>query len=151
MGAATSILIGGLGTVKNLHGMVLDSPFSDAKTMIADLMNHQAGFPKFLIKAALLPIGSTIKSKTGHAALDVSPIDVVSLVDVPAYYMVASGDFIARPERVKELFENHKHSRKELLEMVGEHNDFRSDFDIKKAIDFINVEWEKVFEIKVKS
>ena len=104
-----------------------------------------------MIKAALLPIGSTIKTKTGHAALDVSPIDVVSLVDVPAYYMVANGDFIARPERVKELFENHKHSRKELLEMVGEHNDFRSDFDIGKAIGFINGEWERTMELRAKS
>lgn len=73
MGAVTAISYAHSKGGKGSAGMVLDSPFTSVKEMvfllfkkIPDLMAEMnPNMPKFMVKAALIPIGGTIKSKTG--------------------------------------------------------------------------------------
>ena len=76
MGAVTSILFAHHNNDIDIQGMVLDSPFTETKTMICDLISSRASVPRFLIKTALIPIGSTIKAKTGYDVLANNPIDI---------------------------------------------------------------------------
>ena len=76
MGAVTSILFAHHNNDIDIQGMVLDSPFTETKTMICDLISSRASVPRFLIKTALIPIGSTIKTKTGYDVLGNNPIDI---------------------------------------------------------------------------
>lgn len=140
MGAVTALLYtSDSNFTLPIQGMVLDSPFSDTTQMIADVMNHQTGIPKFMIKTALMPIGSSIKSYTGEDVMSVSPISVVQDVKVPAFYMVAKNDTVARLERVQKLYEKHDgKGNKYFLKMEGEHNDFRSYADNEKALKFLS-------------
>ena len=80
MGAVTSILFSHHNKDIDIQGMVLDSPFTETKTMICDLISSRASVPRFLIKTALIPIASTIKTKTGYDVLSNNPIDLAESV-----------------------------------------------------------------------
>ena len=103
MGAATAIHFSAGLPVSQVRGLVLDSPFSDAKTMVKDVL-AESGVPRLITSVCLLPMASTIKDKTGYDVLENSPLEVTSQIQIPALVMVADKDTITRPERVKEIF-----------------------------------------------
>lgn len=133
MGAVTSILFAHHSHDIDIQGMVLDSPFTETKTMICDLIQSRASVPRFLIKTALLPIASTIKTKTNYDVLNNNPIDMAGSVGMPVYVFVAKDDVISRPERVEQMF-NKFTSRQKVFEVIdGEHHTYRDDDVVLKA------------------
>lgn len=103
MGAATAIHYCSELNTTHVRGLVLDSPFSDAKTMIKDALAED-GIPRLVTSLCLLPIASTVKDKTGFDVLDNSPLMAASKIRVPTLMMVAKNDTVTRPERVEEIF-----------------------------------------------
>jgi alpha-beta hydrolase superfamily lysophospholipase len=104
MGAATAIRYCAAFGEEVIKGLVLDSPFSDAKTMICDILAEEKNMPRFLTSLCLLPIGSTLKEETGCDVLDNAPVELAKLVRVPALVMVGNDDTVTLPERVHEVF-----------------------------------------------
>ena len=104
---------------------------------ICDLMGHQTGMPGFLIRAALLPLGSSIKSNTGYDVLGVSPIEKAPECTIPAFFISAKDDKISLPSRVKKLYEAYGSDIKELEVVEGEHAHDRPHETILKGIEFL--------------
>ena len=61
MGAVTSLLHGDRDP--SIAGMVLDSPFSDMKTLVNELAKSYTKIPSFLVSGAMKLIRNTIKNK----------------------------------------------------------------------------------------
>ena len=75
MGAVTSLLHGDRDP--SIGGMVLDSPFSNMKTLVSELAKQYTKIPSMLVSGALQLIRSTIKSKANFDIMNLSPIDHV--------------------------------------------------------------------------
>lgn len=105
MGAATAIRYCSQISGDFVKGLVLDSPFSDAKEMICDLLS-EGNVPRFVTSLCLLPIGSTLKEKTGYDVLDNRPLDLATDIRVPAIVMVGEKDTLTKPEKVKSIYDS---------------------------------------------
>jgi len=139
MGAVTAIMYAHefKEAASVLLALVLDSPFSDAKTMIADLLtSHSPNLPRFLISSFLFPISQTLKSQTGYPVLSSSPRLLVSELSIPSIYIVAKEDKISLPSRVQELHDKHKGVKK-LLIIEGEHNSWRDHETIDSVVEWL--------------
>ena len=104
MGAATAIRYCSQLAGEFIKGIVLDSPFSDAKTMIADVL-AEGNVPRFVTSLCLLPISSTLMEKTGVDVLDNSPLELAPGIKVPAFVMVGNQDTLTKPERVRIIYQ----------------------------------------------
>lgn len=133
MGAVTSILFAHHSHDIDIQGMVLDSPFTETKTMICDLITSRASIPRLLIKTALLPISSTIKSKTNYDVLSNNPIEYAGSLHTPVYMFVSKDDVIARPDRVEQMFKKFSSRDKIFDKIEGEHHSYREDEVIQKV------------------
>lgn len=103
MGAATAIHFSAGMPMSQIRGLVLDSPFSDAKTMVKDVL-AESGIPRLVTSVCLMPLASTIKDKTGFDVLENSPLEIANKIQIPSLVLVADKDIITKPERVKEIF-----------------------------------------------
>ena len=97
MGAVAAILYCNLEHRQLISGMVLDSPFTTAKTMLCDLVSEEVGVPRFLTKTALFVIQSNIETLTGVDSLGLKPREMVQNLRVPACFMIARGDKLVLP------------------------------------------------------
>jgi alpha-beta hydrolase superfamily lysophospholipase len=61
MGAVTSLLYGDRDP--SIGGMVLDSPFSNMKTLVTELAKTHTKIPSFLVSGAMKLVRNTIKGK----------------------------------------------------------------------------------------
>ena len=137
MGAVTAIWYDALHKNQEVQGIVLDSPFTEAKTMLCDLMTSRTKIPRFLLQGALIPIGSTIKSKTGYDVMENNPIDSAWRVTVPVYCFVGKDDVIARPERIRQMFVKLGSRIKHMEVVEGEHNSYRDDPIVLQALTWL--------------
>ena len=137
MGAVTAILYDSFHKNQEVQGMVLDSPFTEAKTMLCDLMTSRTKIPRFLLQGALIPIGSTIKSKTGFDVLENNPIEYAYRVTTPVYCFVGKDDVISRPDRVRQMFTKFGSRVKHMEVIDGEHNSYRDDPIVAAAFAFL--------------
>lgn len=113
MGAVTAILHLSKNLARNpVEGVVLDSPFTTAKTMICDRLYHDSGIPRFLTKGALFPIQSTIHGETGVDVLGIKPRKLVKTLSTPACFMVAVDDKMVDPPKFKAMFDRYKTHKK---------------------------------------
>ena len=138
MGAVTSILFAHHHYHDiEVQGMVLDSPFTEAKTMICDIVATNSKMPRFLIKGALIPISNTIRSKTKYDVLSNNPIEIVSKVRTPTYIFVGKDDKVTKPDRVKQMFDKLGSGVKHFEVIDGEHNSYREDETVINAMKWL--------------
>jgi pimeloyl-ACP methyl ester carboxylesterase len=137
MGAVTCILYDSYHKNQEVQGIVLDSPFTETKTMLCDLMTSRTKIPRFLLHGALIPIGSTIKTKTGYDVLENNPIESAYRVTVPVYCFVGRDDTISKPERVRQMFVKFGSIRKQFELVDGEHNSYRDDPVVLQALNWL--------------
>lgn len=104
MGAATVIRYCSELAEPFVKGIILDSPFSDVKTMICDVLS-EGNVPRFVTSLCLLPISSTLKDKTGIDVLENSPLQLAPEIRIPSFVMVGNQDTLTKPERVREIFD----------------------------------------------
>lgn len=78
----------------------------------------------------------TAKNKTGSDLTQVKPIEWVSSLNLPVFFMVGKEDNLAKPYRVKELFDKYGGEDKQFYLIEGTHQSVRDQTVIKKAVAF---------------
>jgi len=95
MGAVTALLHGDRDP--SIGGMVLDSPFSNLRTLCDELAASHSKVPKFLVGAAMAFVGKTIKKKAGFDLNKLTPITHVKECFIPALFAAGEHDEFIRP------------------------------------------------------
>lgn len=81
--------------------------------MIYDIVTFNKNIPLCFINIILYFLLKTIKSKTGVDLSEIKPIELVTQIEVPCFFIVAHDDTISRPDKVKDLFLKLKSKDKE--------------------------------------
>ncbi len=79
----------------------------------------------------------TIKKKTGVNLFKIKPIKCVGEINLPGFFLVCKGDIIARPDKVKNLYNKYKGKWKEFHLIPGEHQTQRENTILVTAIYFL--------------
>ena len=133
MGAVTCLLHGDRDPT--IGGMVLDSPFSNMKTLVKELAKTEVNVPGFLLSIALSAVARSVKSRA-HFDLDkLSPIDHVEKCYIPAMFATGKHDHFIPPHHTKALFNKYA-GDKELIMFDGDHNDNRPESFFNDAVFF---------------
>ena len=89
MGAVTALMMS--EWENNITGMVLDSPFSDLKTLAVELCKgYKSHLPTVIVKTGLKMIRRSVKKRAKFDIYKVSPILQVADIKIPALFMVAT-------------------------------------------------------------
>lgn len=88
-----------------VDGIVLDSPYSDLRELIADQLAEYS-VPRFVSAYGIMPILSgTIKEKAGIEVLDnPPPKSFCDSVRMPVFIMVGECDKLTKPVEVEEMY-----------------------------------------------
>jgi len=73
MGAVTALMHADRDP--SIAGLVLDSPFSNLRTLAEDLCKKHSSIPKFVMSAAMVFIKSTIKDKAKFDLDKLNPLE----------------------------------------------------------------------------
>ena len=99
MGAVTSLLH--RDRDPSIGGMVLDSPFTNLRTLSEELARMHTKIPKWVGSVAMSFLKKTIKKKAGFDLQNLSPIDHVDRCFIPAYFTAAHGDDFIQPHHTQ--------------------------------------------------
>ena len=136
MGAVTALLHGDRDP--SIAGLVLDSPFSNLRTLCNELASHHAHVPAFLVGAAMAIVGSTIQNRAGFDVNELTPITHVNECFIPALFATGEQDDFIKPHHTDALYEAYA-GDKNLIKFQGDHNSVRPDFFKNSAtIFFVN-------------
>ena len=78
----------------------------------------------------------TVKKKTGNDLSLVKPIDWVEAVKLPVFFIVGKEDNLAKPTRVKSLFDKYGGENKQFFLVEGTHQSSRDAVVVQKAVAF---------------
>lgn len=78
----------------------------------------------------------TAKKKTGNDIAKVKPIDWVKVLKHPVLFMVGKEDNLAKPMRVKQVFDNYGGEDKQFYLVEGTHQTARDEVIVRKAVSF---------------
>ena len=95
MGAVTSLLHGDRDP--SIGGMVLDSPFTNLKSLSQELSRMHTKIPKWVGNMGISILKRTIKKKAGFDITNLSPIDHVDRCFIPAFFAAACDDSFILP------------------------------------------------------
>jgi pimeloyl-ACP methyl ester carboxylesterase len=110
MGAVAALLLGPRLQAGLCQGLVLDSPFSSTKEMVArgdQLYNVLESVPNFVLYLLFMPLGTKIKEVTGHDVLEIDISALVKQLALPAYFIVGHRDKVAGCKHVAGLFDSY--------------------------------------------
>lgn len=124
MGAATALLHGDRDPT--IGGMLLDSPFSNLRTLCDELAYNHCSVPGFMVGAAMAMVGSTILEKAGFDVSWLTPITHVGECYIPALFCTGEQDTFIDPHHCEALHEAYA-GEKKLVRFEGDHNSTRSD------------------------
>ena len=105
MGAVTALLHGDRDP--SIAGIVLDSPFSNLKTLVTELGATHTKIPKILISTAMGLVRSSIRSRANFDCYDLKPIDHVKKCFIPALFATGKQDDFIKPHHTQELYEKY--------------------------------------------
>lgn len=138
MGATTALLHADRDP--SIAGLVLDSPFSDLKTLCEELVDTYTNnrIPRWLVGIALHMVRNSIKQHASFDINDLSPIQHVKSSFIPALFTAAQDDNFILPHHTKELHQEYA-GDKNFVMVDGDHNSQRSKFFMDSvAIFFFN-------------
>ena len=133
MGAVTALLHGDRDP--SIAGMVLDSPFSNLRTLCDELATSHSKVPKFLVSAAMSFVKKTIQKKAGFDLNKLTPITHVKECFIPALFATGEQDDFIKPHHCESLHEAYA-GDKNLIKFPGDHNSSRPDFFNNSAVIF---------------
>jgi acetyl esterase/lipase len=133
MGAVTALLHGDRDP--SIAGMVLDSPFSNLRTLCDELAADNSRVPKFLVSTAMSFVKKTIMKKAGFDLNKLSPITHVKECFIPALFCTGEQDDFIKPRHTDKLFEAYA-GDKNLIKFEGDHNSSRPEFFNNSAVIF---------------
>ena len=123
MGAVTAMLYASKNPF-NIKKMVLDSPFSNFKKLVKEIVNSRTGLPEFLYGSVLTKIESDILKKTSKNLMEIDlkkNISSKGMQNIPCLFLISKEDKLVHPSHVEELYESHK-GQKKILYLEGSHN-----------------------------
>eukprot|EP01064_Diplonema_japonicum_P027658 TRINITY_DN4043_c2_g1_i1.p1 TRINITY_DN4043_c2_g1~~TRINITY_DN4043_c2_g1_i1.p1 ORF type:complete len:486 (+),score=148.43 TRINITY_DN4043_c2_g1_i1:81-1460(+) len=134
MGAVTSIMYASKDPT--IAGIVCDSPFSSLPDLMQELVLTQKPWvPKFLLKAAINSMRSTITKKVGFDIHDLNTIKYASSSDVPALLAHAKDDLLV-DQRHSKLVQQAYQGECALMGFEGGHNTDRPEFFLDAVTTF---------------
>ena len=133
MGAATSLLHGDRDPT--IGGMLLDSPFSNLRTLCDELAYNTCKVPSFMVGAAMALVSSTIREKADFDVAQLTPITHVGDCYIPAIFATGEQDTFIAPHHCDALYEAYA-GEKQLVKFEGTHNSERSDFFKQSSTNF---------------
>eukprot|EP00826_Nyctotherus_ovalis_P015261 TRINITY_DN14323_c0_g1_i6.p1 TRINITY_DN14323_c0_g1~~TRINITY_DN14323_c0_g1_i6.p1 ORF type:complete len:226 (-),score=68.08 TRINITY_DN14323_c0_g1_i6:64-741(-) len=123
MGAVTALLH--CERDPGIAGMVLDSAFSDLRKLISYIGGVlMPRTPTFVCSLLIWFVKRSVRSRANFNIDDVTPLNCVENIAVPAQFIVANGDTFVPPEQGIELYERYG-GLKSLLRIPGNHNSDR--------------------------
>ena len=123
MGAVTAIIYASKFP-NNVRKMVLDSPFSNFKQLVKEIVNSRTGLPEFLYGSVLSKIEANIQKKTTHNLMEIdlkANIIRKGMENIPALFLISKDDKLVLPSHVDTLYEAHP-GQKRLIYLEGSHN-----------------------------
>jgi esterase/lipase len=120
-----------------VNSMVLDSPFSDIKVMVQDVVYENFKIPGALVNPILSFLSSTIKKKVNFDILELKPVKFAETCSVPCMFIIGKHDRLVFPKRVKEIFDAYKGNRKHLVYSDGDHASTREEEVFDQCYSFI--------------
>lgn len=120
-----------------VNSMVLDSPFSDIKVMVQDVVYENFKIPGALVNPILSFLSSTIKKKVNFDILELKPIEFAKTCSVPCMFIIGKHDHLVLPKRVKEIFQAYKGKKKHIVQSEGDHASSREEEVVEQCYDFI--------------
>lgn len=137
MGAVTALLHADRDP--SIAGMVLDSPFSNLKSLTKELASvHAKNVPGFVLSAAKSMIRKTIKKKANFDSNELDPLKHVDQCFIPALFVAGQEDTFINPNHARILFEKYA-GDKNIIIVEGDHNSERPQFMLDSvAIFFYN-------------
>lgn len=135
---------------RNIRGVVLDSPFTDAHRLIHDVMTKSMGISKIVASMALVFVSRSINSHVKHDVLgDNKPIKLIGSLKTDALFIIGEKDIMVNVDKFKEMFDlcESEHKSLRYMQETG-HADCRKEEDIHFAYNFLHQTHKKVKELK---
>jgi pimeloyl-ACP methyl ester carboxylesterase len=123
MGAVTALMYAECDP--SISGMILDSAFSDLRKLIAYIGGIlMPRTPNFVRSTLIWFVKRSVKTRANFNIDDVTPLNHVENITIPAQFIVANGDTFVPPVQGIELYEKYG-GLKTLLKVAGNHNSDR--------------------------
>jgi pimeloyl-ACP methyl ester carboxylesterase len=137
MGAVSSLRYAEMDP--NIKAIVLDSPFSSFPNLCGEILSNKFYIPNMVSSVLISMARDRILQRVENFDInDFVPYSNAKKVQVPTIMIHGKQDSLVSVEHSKIIFEKlHKNTYKKLLEVEGEHNDCRSQEDVKIIRDFI--------------
>lgn len=139
MGAATAILRASKD--RCLSACVLDSAFTDLRTVAADLASETL-IPQFALNLGIDALRRDVESRAGFDLESVLPIRSAPKAKCPALFAVAFDDSFVRPHHTKALHDAWG-GEPTLRSFAGGHNGERPQWFLLEAARFLKVQCEQ--------
>ena len=120
-----------------VNSMVLDSPFSDIKVMVQDVVYENYKIPGALVNPILSFLSSTIKKKVNFDILELKPLEFAKTCSVPCMFIIGKHDQLVLPKRVKQIYDAYKGKRKTIVYSEGDHASSREEEVVDECYEFI--------------
>lgn len=131
MGAVTAMLYGDhTRDAPEVHGLVLDSPFSDFEVVATERVDHARSKGLFapgascLVPIVLAMLSSSIEVAAGFDPRKLNTLTAAGRCTIPALFLIADEDQFVPPSHGEKLFATYA-GPKGLLTFAGDHNSRR--------------------------
>ena len=147
MGAVTALFYAKRHSLY-VNSMVLDSPFSDIKVMVQDVVSTNYKIPGALVSPILSMLAGTIKKKVNFNILSLKPIKFAETCSVPCMFIIGKNDKLVLPKRVKEIFKAYKGRVKQIVTSEGDHASSREEEVIEQGYNFITKQLNTQYPVR---
>jgi len=113
------------------------------------MIKNQAGVPRLLTKAALLPMQMSIKNATGCNVLGIKPRDMVKNINIPAYFMIGDADKIVDPKKFENMYNNYGATDKRIVHYNFGHADSREKEVLTDVMNFLRLTYNQHSRVKL--
>lgn len=135
MGAVAALMYSS-ETPEGIEFQILDSPYSDLEQLVRDMGNSVIAMGEYLSSFIFSFVRGEIEQRLGFEISRLKPIEWCQRCTVPALFLVAAGDELVIPSRVKEMYDRYR-GQKAFLFINGTHVTERTEIDLEKA-------WESI-------
>ena len=149
MGAVTALMYA--SEDPSISGIVVDSPFSNLAKLIKEIGSLLLpNMPSFMVSMLLWFIKKSVKNKANFNIDNLSPIDLIGKIKVPALFIVGNSDTLVQPIHGITLYSLYT-GKKSLLQIPGDHNSDRPIYVLSRIYNFVCgvLEVDKMLRYKV--
>lgn len=121
--------------------MVLDSPFSNFRQLVKEIVNSRTGLPDFLFGSIIDKIEEEVILKTSHNLMDIDVrknIKEKGMNQIKCMFLISKDDQLVKPTHVEILHSLHE-GPKDLIYLEGSHNKPRPHDIREKCAQFLCV------------